>query len=197
MKKITKIICIIFVFVFNSVMSQYQAPKIVTDVNQKQKQVSSIHQFIVFDINQKPFDFSKLKGKKVMIVNTASKCGYTYQYEELQQLYEKYKNKGFVIVGFPANNFRNQEPGTNAEIAEFCKLNYGVTFPMMEKISVKGDDMHPIYQYLTQKSKNGIEDSEVAWNFQKYLLNENGILEKVIAHKTSPLDDEIIQWIEK
>ncbi|HEX5742785.1 MAG TPA: glutathione peroxidase, partial [Flavobacteriaceae bacterium] len=134
---------------------------------------------------------------KVMIVNTASKCGYTYQYEELQKLYEKYKNKGFVIVGFPANNFRNQEPGTNAEIAEFCKVNYGVTFPIMEKISVKGDDMHPIYQYLTQKSKNGVEDSEVAWNFQKYLINKNGILEKVFKTKVSPLDSEIIQWIEK
>jgi glutathione peroxidase len=195
MKKIIQIIFI--VFVSNIVLGQHQAPKIVADVNQKQKQVSSIHQFIVFDINQKPFDFSKLKGKKVMIVNTASKCGYTPQYEELQQLYEKYKNKGFVIVGFPANNFRNQEPGTNAEIAEFCKLNYGVTFPMMEKISVKGDDMHPIYQYLTQKSKNGIEDSEVAWNFQKYLINKNGVLEKMVKHKTSPLDNDIIQWIEK
>lgn len=197
MKKISLFTCIIFVFVSNIVIGQQKAPKMTTDINQKQRQISSIHHFVVFDINQKPFDFSKLKGKKVMIVNTASKCGYTPQYEELQKLYEKYKNKGFVIVGFPANNFRNQEPGTNAEIAEFCKVNYGVTFPIMEKISVKGDDMHPIYQYLTQKSKNGVEDSEVAWNFQKYLINKNGILEKVFKTKVSPLDSEIIQWIEK
>lgn len=197
MKQISLFAIIIFVFVSNTVIGQQKAPKITTDANQKQRQISSIHHFVVFDINQKPFDFSKLKGKKVMIVNTASKCGYTYQYEELQKLYEKYKNKGFVIVGFPANNFRNQEPGTNAEIAEFCKVNYGVTFPIMEKISVKGDDMHPIYQYLTQKSKNGVEDSEVAWNFQKYLINKNGILEKVFKTKVSPLDSEIIQWIEK
>lgn len=164
---------------------------------EKLKMDNSIHKFVVFDINLKPFDFSKLKGKKVMIVNTASKCGYTPQYEQLQLLYEKYHKKGLVIVGFPANNFRNQEPGTNEEIAEFCKLNYGVTFPMMEKISVKGDDMHPIYQFLTQKNKNGVLDSEVAWNFQKYLINEKGVLVKMIKHSTSPLDEEIIQWIEK
>lgn len=196
MKKTTKLLIVIFIFVSYAVLSQAQAPKMVTDINLKQKQVNTIYQFVVFDINHKPFDFSKLKGKKVMIVNTASKCGYTSQYEELQKLYVKYKKNGLVIVGFPANNFRNQEPGTNAEIAEFCSVNFGVTFPMMEKISVKGDDMHPIYQYLTQKSKNGVEDSEVAWNFQKYLINRNGVLEKMIKHKTSPLDDEIIKWIE-
>lgn len=196
MKKTTKLLIVIFIFVSYTVLSQAQAPKMVTDINLKQKQVNTIYQFVVFDINHKPFDFSKLKGKKVMIVNTASKCGYTPQYEELQKLYVKYKKNGLVIVGFPANNFRNQEPGTNAEIAEFCSVNFGVTFPMMEKISVKGDDMHPIYQYLTQKSKNGVEDSEVAWNFQKYLINRNGVLEKMIKHKTSPLDDEIIKWIE-
>ena len=196
MKKTTKLLIVIFIFGSYTVLSQAQAPKMVTDINLKQKQVNTIYQFVVFDINHKPFDFSKLKGKKVMIVNTASKCGYTSQYEELQKLYVKYKKNGLVIVGFPANNFRNQEPGTNAEIAEFCSVNFGVTFPMMEKISVKGDDMHPIYQYLTQKSKNGVEDSEVAWNFQKYLINRNGVLEKMIKHKTSPLDDEIIKWIE-
>ncbi|MDP2089615.1 MAG: glutathione peroxidase [Flavobacteriaceae bacterium] len=196
MKKLS-ILLVIFLFsVSNTVLSQNNASKIVEDSSLKSRKVSSIYQFVVFDINQKPFDFSKLKGKKLMIVNTASKCGYTPQYDDLQKLYERYKDKGFVIIGFPANNFRNQEPGTNAEIAEFCKLNYGVSFPMMEKISVKGDDMHPIYQYLTQKSKNGVEDSEVAWNFQKYLINKNGILEKVVKTKVSPLDPEITQWIE-
>lgn len=192
-----KLLLVIFIVLPFVMLSQKTSSKIVSDTNTKQKVNYSIHQFVVFDINQKPFDFSKLKGKKIMIVNTASKCGYTYQYEELQQLYKKYKDKGFVIVGFPANNFRNQEPGTNFEIAEFCQQNYGVTFPMMEKISVKGDDMHLIYQFLTQKNINGVLDSEVGWNFQKYLINEKGIVVKVIPTKTSPLDIEIIQWIEQ
>lgn len=196
MKKFSLLLVMMLFLISNVVMSQNNASKIVKESTVKQNKVSSIYQFVVFDINEKPFDFSKLKGKKLMIVNTASKCGYTPQYDELQKLYEKYVTKGFVIIGFPANNFRNQEPGTNAEIAEFCKLNYGVTFPMMEKISVKGDDMHPIYQYLTQKSKNGVEDSEVGWNFQKYLINKDGMLEKVVKTKVSPLDAEIISWIE-
>lgn len=178
-------------------ISQSTKAKILTDNTDNVKVSNSIHKFVVFDINQMPFDFAKLKGKKIIVVNTASKCGYTPQYEQLQKLYEKYQQKGLVIVGFPANNFRNQEPGTNEEIAEFCKLNYGVTFPMMEKISVKGDDIHPIYQFLTQMEKNGVLDSEVAWNFQKYLINEKGILVKMIKHSTSPLDDEIIKWIEQ
>ena len=109
---------------------------------------------------------------------------------------EKYKDKNFVIVGFPANNFGAQEPGTNQEIATFCQQNYGVSFPMMSKISVKGGDMHPVYQFLTQKAKNGLEDSEVQWNFQKYLINENGELAKVVSPRTLPTDAEIVNWIE-
>ena len=132
-----------------------------------------------------------------MIVNTASKCGHTPQYKQLQKIYDQYKDKNFVIVGFPANNFGAQEPGTNEQIAEFCQQNYGVTFPMMAKISVKGDDMHPLYRFLTQKTENGILDSEVKWNFQKYLINEDGELEKVIHHKTLPTDPDVIAWIEK
>ena len=156
----------------------------------------TIYQFNVKDLSGDDFDFSSLQGKKVMIVNTASKCGLTPQYKDLETIYEKYKDKNFVIVGFPANNFASQEPGTNEEIAAFCEKNYGVSFPMMEKISVKGDDMHAVYKFLTQKSKNGLEDSEVQWNFQKYLLNEKGELEKVISPRTLPTDDSIIKWIE-
>ena len=163
----------------------------------------SIHQFKVTDLYGTEFDFSSLKGKKIMVVNTASECGLTPQYEQLQAVYEKYKGlpdgkagKNFVIVGFPANNFGSQEPGSDKQIAEFCKKNFGVTFPMMSKISVKGDDMHEVYQFLTQKVKNGLEDSEVAWNFQKYLLDENGYLVKVISPKMLPDDEEIIKWIE-
>lgn len=155
----------------------------------------SIHQFKVTDLYGEPFDFSTLKGKKIMIVNTASKCGLTPQYKQLQEIYETYKDSNFVIVGFPANNFMSQEPGNNEEIASFCQENYGVTFPMMNKISVKGNDMHEVYQFLTQAAKNGVEDSNVAWNFQKYLLDENGYLVKVISPRTLPNDEEIIKWI--
>jgi len=146
-------------------------------------------------IDGKTFSFEELKGKKVLIVNTASKCGYTPQYEDLQKLYEEYKNKNFVILGFPANDFLKQEPGSNSEIEMFCSLNYGVSFPMMEKISVKGKDMHPVYKWLTDKDKNGLEDSKVKWNFQKYFIDENG---KLITHfqpSIKPFDDEIIKLI--
>lgn len=165
--------------------------------NEKNKTMTkqSIYQFKVTDLSGKEFDFASLKGKKVMIVNTASKCGLTPQYKDLQAIYDQYKDKNLVIVGFPANNFMEQEPGSNEEIATFCERNYGVTFPMMDKISVKGNDMAPIYQFLTQKDKNGVQDSEVEWNFQKYLLNEKGELVKVIAPRTLPTDKEIVDWI--
>lgn len=155
----------------------------------------TIYQYKVTDLYGKPFDFASLKGKKVIVVNTASKCGLTPQYKDLEALYEKYKDKGLVIVGFPANNFASQEPGTSQEIAAFCQQNYGVTFPMMEKISVKGEDMAPLYKFLTQKGKNGLEDSEVQWNFQKYLINEKGQLVKVVSPKTLPNDPEITDWL--
>ena len=156
----------------------------------------SIHSFIVTDLKGNQFDFSTLKGKKIMVVNTASKCGLTPQYEKLQKIYDKYKNQNFEIIGFPANNFLWQEPGSAADIESFCSINYGVTFPMMEKISVKGKNMHPIYEFLTKKSKNGVKDAAVKWNFQKFLLNENGELEKVISPKTQPDDRSITAWIE-
>jgi glutathione peroxidase len=156
---------------------------------------NSIHNFKVKDIDGNNFDLSSLKGKKVLVVNTASKCGLTPQYEQLQDLYETYGGNNFVIIGFPANNFANQEPGSNDEIAEFCQKNYGVTFPMMSKISVKGDDIHPVYQWLTQKSKNGVLDSEISWNFQKYLINEKGELVDMVEPKTKPNDDKIVAWI--
>jgi glutathione peroxidase len=188
MKKLLFIACGIFLFMSNQSQGQNQQSK-----GTMEKQ--TIYQFKVEDLSGKTFDFASLKGKKIMIVNTASKCGLTPQYKELEALYKEYKAKGFVIIGFPANNFASQEPGSNAEIATFCQLNYGVTFPMMSKISVKGSDMHKVYQFLTQKSKNGLQDSEVQWNFQKYLLNEKGELVKVIAPKTLPTDPEVVNWI--
>ena len=155
----------------------------------------NIYQFKVTDLSGNTFDFGSLKGKKILIVNTASECGYTKQYEGLETIYKEYKDKNFVIVGFPANNFGGQEPGSNQEIATFCKQNYGVSFPMMEKSSVKGDDINAVYQFLTEKAKNGLEDSQVQWNFQKYLIDENGELVKVLLSKVKPTDPEIVNWI--
>jgi glutathione peroxidase len=162
-----------------------------------QQETQSIYQFTVHDIKGESFDFSTLKGKKIMVVNTASKCGLTPQYKDLQAIYEKYKEKGFVIIGFPSNDFLWQEPGSSEEIATFCKVNYGVTFPIMEKIKVKGSKKHDVYSFLTDKNQNGLKDSKVKWNFQKYLINREGKLEKVISPKTKPNDPEVIAWIEK
>ena len=155
----------------------------------------TIYQFKVKDLYGKEFDFASLKGKKILIVNTASECGLTPQYKDLEAIYKKYKDLNFVIVGFPANNFGSQEPGSNEQIAKFCEMNYGVTFPMMSKISVKGSDMDKVYQFLTQKSKNGLQDSAVEWNFQKYLINEQGELVKVLSPRVLPTDAAIVGWI--
>ena len=156
---------------------------------------NSIHQFKVADIYGDIFDFSKLKGKKVMIVNTASKCGLTFQYEALQKLYSQYKDLNFIVIGFPSNDFLWQEPGSNDEIIDFCEENYGVTFPMMSKVTVKGSKKHPIYQFLTRKSMNNFKDSRVTWNFQKYLINEDGRIEKIISPRTRPDSEEVVSWI--
>jgi glutathione peroxidase len=193
MKKILFVACSVLFLLSSQGNAQKKTEKHSKTESVMAKQ--SIHQFKVEDLYGNTFDFASLKGKKVMIVNTASKCGLTPQYKDLESLYKEYKDKGFVIVGFPANNFASQEPGTNEEIAAFCQQNYGVSFPMMDKVSVKGDDMCEVYQFLTQKSKNGVEDSEVKWNFQKYLLNENGELEKVISPETLPTDSTVVNWI--
>jgi glutathione peroxidase len=148
-------------------------------------------------IDGKIFNFSELKGKKVLVVNTASRCGFTPQYAELEKIYTHYKDSNFVVIGFPANNFNKQEPGSNEEIKEFCTKNYGVTFPMMEKISVKGDDMDPVYHWLTEKRLNGKMDSSVKWNFQKYLIDENGNLVDVAYSNEKPTSDKIVNWIRK
>ncbi len=155
---------------------------------------NSIFKFKVEALDGGIIDFSKFKGKKIMVVNTASKCGYTPQYESLQKLYDKYKDK-LVIVGFPANNFGQQEPGSNSEIKEFCKKNYGVTFPMAAKVSVKGDDTAPIYKWLTTKELNGVLDAEITWNFNKFLLDENGVLIAKFDSKVLPMSDEIVKYL--
>jgi len=154
----------------------------------------SIYDFSVPSLDGGKIDFAKFKGKKVLIVNTASQCGYTPQYEELEKLSEAYKGK-LVIVGFPANNFGGQEPGSNTEIKEFCKKNYGVTFPMAEKVSVVGDDIHPLFKYLTEEAaKKGI-NKPIAWNFTKFLLDENGKLITVFPSKVKPMSEEITRYL--
>lgn len=156
--------------------------------------VNSIHSFKVKSIEGKTIDFSSFKGKKILVVNTASKCGYTPQYDALQKVYNQYKDK-LVIVGFPANNFGGQEPGSDSEIQDFCKANYGVSFPMASKVSVKGGDMAPIYKWLTSKAENGVLDAEVGWNFGKFLLDENGKLLQYFPSKVKPDSDEILKFV--
>ncbi len=154
----------------------------------------SFYSFKVKTLEGGDFDLLKLKGKKVMVVNTASKCGFTPQYKDLEELFQRFGGQ-LVIIGFPSNNFANQEPGSASEIRQFCSRNYGVTFPMMEKISVKGGDIHPLYEWLTTKEKNGVMDSEVKWNFQKYLIDENGNLVDVLYSREKPDSEKVIVWL--
>jgi glutathione peroxidase len=155
---------------------------------------ASIHKFKVSSIDGDKIDFSSFKGKKILIVNTASKCGYTPQYADLERLHKAYKDK-LVIVGFPANNFGGQEPGSNEQIAEFCQKNYGVSFIMAEKVSVKGEDTHPLFKWLTQKAENGVMDAEIKWNFTKFLLDEKGKLIGVFPSKVNPMGEEITKLL--
>ncbi len=154
----------------------------------------TIHSFKVKSIEGGMIDFSKFKGKKILVVNTASKCGYTPQYEALEKVYEQYKDK-LVIVGFPANNFGGQEPGADSEIQEFCKARFGVKFPLASKISVKGDDTAPIYKWLTSKAENGVLDATIGWNFNKFLLDENGKMIAYFPSKITPDSEEILKYL--
>ena len=154
----------------------------------------SIYEFKVPGLEGGEIDLSKYKGKKILIVYTASQCGYTPQYSDLEKLYEQYKGK-LVVIGFPANNFGGQEPGSNNEIKEFCKKNYGVSFPMAEKVSVKGSDIHPLFSYLTEEAKKlGVEDP-IKWNFTKFLLDEKGKLVAVFPSKVKPMSEDITKFL--
>jgi len=159
-------------------------------------QKNTIYEYDVQTIDGETISLSQYKGKKILIVNTASKCGFTPQYAQLQELYDEYGGDDFVILGFPSNDFMKQEPGTDEEIAAFCQKNYGVTFPMMSKITVKGEEINPLYAFLTSKSMNGKMDSDVKWNFQKYLIGTDGKLEYVFYSKTKPTDEVITDWIQ-
>ena len=154
----------------------------------------SIHGFTVKGIDGKDIKMSSFKGKKILVVNTASKCGYTPQYEALEKVYEQYKDK-LVIIGFPCNQFGGQEPGSNEEIVAFCKKNYGVTFPLADKIDVKGENTAAIYQWLTQKSKNGVVDATISWNFNKFLLDENGKMTAYYPSNVKPDSQDILSHL--
>lgn len=171
----------LFSFILPTSNSQYMKPE-------------SIYKFKVDGLEGGTIDFSKFKGKKILVVNTASKCGFTPQYEALEKFYKEYNNE-LVIIGFPANNFGGQEPGTNQEIKEFCTKNYGVTFPMASKVSVKGEDIAPIFKWLTNKSENGVMDADIKWNFTKFLLDENGVLVAKFDSKVTPMSDEILAYL--
>lgn len=160
-------------------------------------QDTNFYSFTVNTIDGKEISLAQFKGKKVLVVNVASKCGHTPQYEDLQKLYEEYGGEDFTIIGFPANNFLRQEPGTNEEIKEFCTINYGVTFPMMAKISVKGKNIHPLYEWLTKEENNGVMDAKVSWNFQKFMIDENGKLVDMVSPKRKPYDEKIIAWLQE
>jgi glutathione peroxidase len=157
----------------------------------------SFHDLSATDIHGKTMSLSEFKGKKVLVVNTASECGYTKQYAQLQELYAMYQDKGLVVIGFPCNDFGGQEPGSEAQIEAFCQKNYGVTFPMMSKISVKGDNVSPVYQWLTSKVQNGVLDAKVKWNFHKFLIDEEGRLVAEYGSGTTPLDDKIVDWVKR
>jgi glutathione peroxidase len=154
----------------------------------------SLYDFKVNGLEGGQIDLAKYKGKKILIVNTASQCGYTPQYDDLQKLYDKYKNT-LVIIGFPANNFGGQEPGSNEEISTFCKRNYGVTFPMAEKVSVKGEDIHPLFRYLTDEAKKMGIDDPIKWNFTKFLVDEKGKLVAVFPSRVKPMGEEITKYL--
>jgi glutathione peroxidase len=160
-------------------------------------QTKTFHDYTAVDIDGNTLEMSAFKGKKVLVVNVASECGNTPQYETLQSMQRKYGSEKFTIVAFPANNFGEQEPGSNQDIKAFCTTHFHVTFPMMSKISVKGKDIDPLYHWLTTKSENGIMDAPVTWNFQKFMINEDGSLEGMVKPDVDPDCDKIIKWIEK
>lgn len=164
---------------------------------EKGKSMKSIYDFVVKDIDGNELKLEQFKGKVMLIVNVASKCGFTPQYEGLQKLYMQYKDKGLVVLGFPANNFLNQEPGSNEEIKQFCSLNYNVTFPMFSKISVKGKDIAPLYQFLTSKETNPEFAGDISWNFNKFLVDRSGKIIARFGSRTRPESDELVQAIER
>lgn len=156
---------------------------------------STIYDYEMKSLSGNEVSLSEFQENVIMIVNTASECGYTPQYKELQELYEQYEERGFVVLGFPANNFGGQEPGSDEEIAQFCELNYGVTFPMFSKISVKGEDQHPLFQFLTSADNKDFK-GEIGWNFEKFLIDRNGNIVRRFKSSVTPMSEEVTNSIE-
>ena len=186
----------IFIFLLSAVAFLQSCMNQKTEVSQQktaENMGKTIYDYKVESLDGGEINFADYKGKKILIVNTASECGFTPQYADLEKVYQQYKDK-VVIIGFPANNFGRQEPGTNAEIGAFCQKNYGVTFPMAAKVSVKGDDTAPIFKYLTEKELNGVKNTAILWNFTKFLIDENGKLIDTFISTTKPTDDAIVKY---
>ncbi len=190
MKKIFILLLSVVAFLQNCTNQKSEAVKAKT----QELMGKTIYDYKVEGLEGNEINFADYKGKKILIVNTASECGFTPQYADLEELHKKYNDK-LVIVGFPANNFGGQEPGSNEEIATFCERNYGVSFPMAAKVSVKGDDIAPIFQYLTDKELNGVKNTAILWNFTKFLLDENGKLIDTFISTTKPTDDAITKYL--
>jgi glutathione peroxidase len=182
------LVCVVSFFAFQSFKRKNVVAKMV---------VKSVYEFTMKDIDGNAVSLSKYKGKVLVFVNVASKCGYTPQYESIEKFYELYKDKGVVVLGFPANNFFAQEPGTDEEIKSFCTSKYNVTFPMFSKISVKGDDTNPLYQFLTKKELNGVTDNSVKWNFHKIIVDKNGKVVTEFASKIKPTDETFLKTIDE
>lgn len=186
----------VFIFLLSAVAFLQSCINQKTEVSQQktaENMGKTIYDYKVESLDGGEINFADYKGKKILIVNTASECGFTPQYADLEKVYQQYKDK-VVIIGFPANNFGGQEPGTNAEIGAFCQKNYGVTFPMAAKVSVKGDDTAPIFKYLTEKELNGVKNTAILWNFTKFLIDENGKLIDTFISTTKPTDDAIVKY---
>ncbi len=160
-------------------------------------QPMNLYEIPLLNIHGEETTLAKYKGQPMLIVNVASECGLTPQYQDLQSLYDRYQSEGLVILGFPSNDFMGQEPGTEEEILEFCRTNFGVSFPLFSKISVKGEDIHPLYEYLTTEKLNGKADSEVTWNFQKYLIGKNGEIIEIFSPRQRVLEEEVLSTIQK
>ncbi|NIF05050.1 glutathione peroxidase [Chryseobacterium sp. Tr-659] len=190
MKKIFLMLLLLMAFLQSCTNQKSEISKAKT----KELMGKTIYDFTVESLDGKEINFADFKGKKILIVNTASECGFTPQYADLEKVYEQYKDK-LVIVGFPANNFGGQEPGTNTEIGAFCQKNYGVTFPMAAKVSVKGDDTAPIFKYLTEQELNGVKNTTILWNFTKFLVDENGKLIDSFVSTTKPTDEAITKYL--
>lgn len=190
MKKIFVVVLAIFALLQSCLNKKSESSKLKT----QELMGKTIYDYKVESLDGGEINFADFKGKKILIVNTASECGFTPQYEDLETLSKEYKDK-LVVVGFPANNFGGQEPGTNAEIGAFCQKNYGVTFPMAAKVSVKGDDTAPIFKYLTEKELNGVKNSAILWNFTKFLVDEHGKLIDTFVSTTKPTDEAITKYL--